>query len=48
MSHGMASDIVGQGVANPRSLQAAIDYVWASQASIKPVSLKWSASLQVE
>ncbi len=31
VSHGMASDIVGQGVANPRSLQAAIDYVWASQ-----------------
>jgi 4-hydroxy-L-threonine phosphate dehydrogenase PdxA len=28
VSHGMASDIVGQGVANPRSLQAAIDYVW--------------------
>jgi 4-hydroxythreonine-4-phosphate dehydrogenase len=39
VSHGMASDIVGQGVANPRSLQAAIDYVlWASQASIKSVS----------
>jgi 4-hydroxythreonine-4-phosphate dehydrogenase len=31
VSHGMASDIAGQGVANPRSLQAAIDYVWASQ-----------------
>ena len=26
VSHGMASDIAGQGVANPRSLQAAIDY----------------------
>jgi 4-hydroxythreonine-4-phosphate dehydrogenase len=31
VSHGMASDIAGQGVANPRSLQAAIDYVWDAQ-----------------
>jgi hypothetical protein len=27
----MARDIVGLGVANPRSLQAAIDYVWEAQ-----------------
>ena len=38
VSHGMASDIVGQGVANPRSLQAAIDYVWEARSSVKPVS----------
>ncbi len=31
VSHGMASDIVGQGVANPRSLQAAIEDVWNVQ-----------------
>lgn len=38
VSHGMASDIAGQGVANPRSLQAAIDYVWVSRSLIKSVA----------
>ena len=28
VSHGMASDILGQGIANPLSLQRAIEYVW--------------------
>ena len=37
VSHGMASDIVGQGVANPRSLQAAIDYVWDAQRTVLTV-----------